>query len=198
MPPDFNKFKKYLKAKETLVMKNLTKILKLGALSLGLFTSLIFSPKAEAIEDRTGFLLGGGAQFSYEINELEKFGGGIHLQAGHAFNNKIQLFGRSSWTYTSKFDVGFSLYDLEAVLRYYVYNNSLYLTGSAGVSYIEAEFAGLVGQSDIGFVLSAGAGYEFGLTDKLGLAPEVSFKFRSIDGFDPHTLNFGATLNYYF
>jgi hypothetical protein len=151
-----------------------------------------------------GFSLGGGSAgvtvFNVSSDRESGFGGGGRI--GYAFNPEwaAGLEGNGwtkevdgeSWT----FSVG------GPAVTFYPGGGGFFVRGGLGVGSIEVAFESgpvTVTASDDGFGFLVGAGYEWRLTRRFALGPEISYAYAKID--DELSLNYVNTtvgLNWYF
>jgi len=143
-------------------------------------------------QSRNGFFIGfglGGGNAGIKNGDNRKTGGAGIFRIGYAVKEDL-VFGleSSGWT-KSETDMGVDLTLTFSVatfgVTYYPGNQGLYIKG--GIGFASSSWEAAMGNakatySDHGFGLLGGAGYEFRLTDKFALGPEVDFAYLNVGG----------------
>ena len=151
-----------------------------------------------------GFNLGGGtAGVNFTGVDSDREGGFAGAgRVGYAFTPELAVgLEGNFWTKevdneTWSFDVG------AASLTYYPGAKGFFVRGGVGVGTMEfqTESNGVTfTASDDGFGFLVGAGYEWRLTRKFALGPEVDYSYGKVnDDVSFNMVNFTAGLNWYF
>ncbi len=139
------------------------------------------SLSAQELVSRKGFLIGLGPLAGYETSGLERFGGGLELRIGGAFNEETLLYYESSSFFTQRDGNEITQFDMQAKFQYFAWGNN-YLDVGAGTSGGETCQNDVCSLSSVGFGFSGGAGHEFRLTQRFALSPEVTLNYRRLDG----------------
>jgi hypothetical protein len=87
---------------------------------------------------------------------------------------------------------------LVASLTYYpVPNSGFFLNGGPGMAGVEADQAGFSGETDMGFGVLAGGGYDFRVGDMVSITPSLSYVWATFDEGEINDLQFaiGVTLH---
>ena len=151
-----------------------------------------------------GFNLGAGtADISADSGEDtdREWGGAGNFRIGGALNNNLLLGGE--FTAWGKEEDGSTL-ALSTVLfavTYYPGDQGLFLRGGVGFGTssfeVEVEDGFKLSKDESGFAMAAAAGYEWRLTRKFALGPQVEFVYLNIGGDFIDTANyFDATLGF--
>lgn len=151
-----------------------------------------------------GFNLGAGtadATIPGAEDTDREWGGSGNLRLGGAINDNLLLGAETSGWTKEENGVTLSLGTLAAAVTYYPGESGLFLRGSIGfasASY-EVDLGGGLTQSETenGLGLGAAFGYEWRLTQKFALGPQVEFVYLNIGGDFIDTANFfDATLGF--
>jgi len=158
-------------------------------------------------QDHHGFFLGfnlgaGTAEVSSggESSDRE-WGGAGNFRLGGAVKNDLLIGGEfTGWT-KDKDGTTVSLSTALFAVTYYPGNQGFFLRGGMGFgsSHFEQDVAGGYKRSkdETGFALAGAAGYEWRLTRKFALGPQVEFNYLNIGGDLVDTANFfDATLGF--
>jgi hypothetical protein len=151
-----------------------------------------------------GFNLGGGtADMSVPgAGNSDRQGGGVaNLRIGGAIKNNLLIGAETSGWARNENNTTVSLSTLVFAATYYPGSEGFFLRGGAGFggASTEKDLGNDETQSkhDTGFALSAAAGYEWRLTKKFALGPQVEFVYLNIGGDLVDTANFfDATLGF--
>ncbi len=179
--------------------------LAVAALATSLFAGTAFAGSHP--QDHNGFFIGfnlgaGTAQIKNDGESSDReWGGAGNFRLGGAIKNNLLLGGEfTGWTR----DQDGSTVSLSSVLfavTYYPTNEGFYLRGGMGFgsSHFSIDLGDDVTQSkdESGFALALATGYEWRLTKKFALGPQVEFNWMDIGGDLVETANFfDATLGF--
>ena len=158
--------------------------------------------------DHTGFFIGfnlgaGSADISIPnfVDTDREWGGAGNFRIGGAIKNNLLLGAESSAWVKDENGTTVSLSSLAFAVTYYPGELGFFLRGGAGfaTSSVEVEIANGYTQSksETGFGLQAAMGYEWRLTKKFAMGPQVEFVYLNIGGDLVDTANFfDATLGF--
>jgi hypothetical protein len=132
------------------------------------------------LAERKGFLLGIGPIVGGETNVIKKFGGGIGVRIGGAFNDRFQLYYEDSSLFTSKNCHFISLMTGMATFQAFMFDNAYAKTG-IGFSVADVETTSNNYKEYWGWGADVGVGYEFRITKHFVMAPEIIFNYQRID-----------------
>lgn len=156
--------------------RNLLK--KLVGLSLAVLLSSFISLSAQARGEREGFLVGGSVFFGGDVADLDAAGGGIGLRIGAGLNERLLLYFEGDNFFTSKFD---EFVDISTALAKAQYFFTDHVFGNLGIG---LGFASIKNDTDAGFGMNLGGGYEFRITERFVISPELSFTYAHINDAD--------------
>lgn len=151
-----------------------------------------------------GFNLGGGtADISVPDGEDtdREWGGVGNFRIGGAIKNNLLLGAETSGWVKDENNTTVSLSTIEFAATYYPGSEGFFLRAGAGFGTTSVErdlgSEGKLSKDESGFALSAAAGYEWRLTNKFALGPQVEFVYLNIGGDLVDTANFfDATLGF--
>jgi len=151
-----------------------------------------------------GFNLGGGtADISVPDGEDtdREWGGAANLRLGGAIKNNLLLGAETSGWARNENSTTVSLSTIVFAVTYYPGSEGFFVRGGAGFggASTEVDLANdtTLSKHDTGFAMSAAAGYEWRLTKKFALGPQVEFVYLNIGGDLVDTANFfDATLGF--
>jgi len=141
--------------------------------------------------DRNGFVIGfslGGGSAGIKDGDSREGGGTGNFRIGYAVRPDLVLhFEGTGWTRTFAEPIGdvtwtFSTYGASAT--YYVPNSGAFIRGGigAGVANVELASGGVkVSADETGLGLVVAGGYEWRLTQKFALGPQVEFTYQDLD-----------------
>lgn len=150
--------------------------------------------------NRTGFFLSGIAQLGSELIENQRLSAGAGLRIGGGISDNITFYleARGSWVDQSAFsDLFFA--DFQAKIQIYPVNDFYFNLGlglASGRVTVGKVFP--VTDYEVGLGLSAGLGYEFRITKRMFIAPELSFDYRRLGSKNYFTPNLGVVLGAHF
>lgn len=146
-----------------------------------------------------GFGLGGGSQGVEDLDEREGGPTG-NFRIGYAVQPTLVLQLESLAWFKSQEneivgfepfsgdpiigDITFTFSTTVAALTYYPPSSGLFLRGGVGVGMAEIEIEALgvtISDDETGLGLLGALGYEWRLTRKFALAPEIDFTYQSLD-----------------
>ena len=141
--------------------------------------------------DRNGFMIGfglGGASLGLENGDEREGGVAANFRIGYALRHDLVLhYEGNAWTKTFDGvlgDVTWTFSTSTAALTWFPSNVGLFLRGGAGLgtARVELETAGVtVSDSESGFGFLLAGGYEWRLTKKFALAPQVEYSYQQLD-----------------
>lgn len=143
--------------------------------------------------DRNGFMIGfgvGGGGASLDGSDREGGATG-NFRIGYALRPDVVLhYEGAAWTRTfdePAGDVTWSFSTNAAALTYYPPQSGLFVRGGIGfgTARVEVKTGNVkVSHDETGLGLLAAAGWEFRLTRKFALAPQLGFAYQTLDGLD--------------
>lgn len=144
--------------------------------------------------DRHGFMIGFGVGGgSAGIKDGDQREGSVtgNFRIGYALRPDLVLhYEGAAWTKTfdeTAGDVTWTFSTSAAALTYYPPETGLFLRGGIGLgtANVELKANGVkISDSETGFGLLVAAGWEFRLTQKFALAPQVEFAYQKLDTLD--------------
>lgn len=155
--------------------------------------------------DRNGFMIGfgvGGSSAGLEDADGREASGTFNFRIGYAVRPDLVLhYEGAAWSKTfdgALGDLTWTFSTNTAALTYYPPNTGLFLRGGVGFGTASAELAigGIkVSDDETGFGLLVATGWEWRLTDKFALAPQVEFDYQVLDQLGSANL-IGGGLNF--
>jgi len=151
-----------------------------------------------------GFNVGAGSAdigFSDAEDTDREWGGNANFRLGGALKNDLLLGAESSAWAKDEDGTTVSLSTITFDVTYYPDDLGFFLRAGIGfaTSSVEVDFGGGLTQTndDTGFGLTAAMGYEWRLTGKFALGPQVEFAYLNVGGDVVDTANFfDATLGF--
>lgn len=158
--------------------------------------------------DRNGFMIGfglGGGDAGIKGGGDREGGATGNLRIGYALRPDVVLhYEGAAWTRTfdqGAADVTWSFSTNAAAITYYPPATGLFVRGGIGfgTARVEVKTGGVkVSADENGFGFLAAAGWEFRLTRKFALAPQVEFAYQKLDTLDASNFfDFGLGFNWY-
>jgi outer membrane protein with beta-barrel domain len=166
-------------------------------------------PTAAAAQPQTrqGWLIGlglggGSAGISADGNSSDREGGvAASLRAGYAFNPRVSLeLGASAWTKEEN-NATLTFSATGPVLNYYPGAEGLVLRAGVGVGTGEASLQSgntTITASETGLGVMGGMGYEFRVTPRFALGPQIYAGWIDLDSFNANWVNFELGFHWYF
>jgi len=156
---------------------------------------------------RQGWLLGlgfggGSAAVSDDSGSSDRQGGFAgSLRVGYAFTPEVSLeLNSNAWIREeSGTTVSFSV--AAVALNYYPGAAGLVLRGGVGVGTVDVSTSfgpGTISASETGLGLTGGAAYEFRVTQRVALGPQIDFAWTNQQGFNTNHINGGLAVTWYF
>jgi hypothetical protein len=161
---------------------------------------LAVSPAAAGTHEqsRTGFFIGFGAGWGNAGTEVALFGDvdrensvSANFRLGWAVSDNATI-GLESTTWLKEYDIGAFGADMQLTgtvtafaLTYFPQNMGLYFRGGVGLGAASAQIeSGTISFEDteVGLGLLGAVGYEWRLTSKFALGPQVQWAYMNIDG----------------
>lgn len=155
----------------------------------------------DAFSERKGFILGFDAGGGYEYYNLTKTSGlsvGVgSIKAGWGLSEKILLLAEMGYSVGSKDKMPSML--LTYLAPQIFATDSFYVRPELGFAYGRVEKTSGAAKEN-GYGLSAGlaSGYEFRLTKRFALSPEVQFRYARVEGGNAYITGAYADLRWYF
>ena len=157
--------------------------------------------------DRSGFFIGfnlGGGTADINVDNFDtdrEWGGAGNFRLGGAIKNNLLLGAESTAWVKDEDGATVSLSSLLFGVTYYPGDMGFFLRGGIGFgsSSFEADLGGgfRLSKDETGFALAGAVGYEWRLTGKFALGPQVEFTYMNIGGDLVDTANFfDATLGF--
>lgn len=172
---------------------------------LGVFTFFILtsSSQAQELSSRKGFFLNLGIGAAYEMNLYDEWGGVFALELGGGVNERLLLSGEAKGFATEIDGVDLTLSQLLFRAHYFpIENNPFYVVGGLGFAMARADTTiggvDIAAESDLGFSMEVGAGYEFRLGRKFHISPEAFFNYSIIEEESVPILGATARFGWYF
>lgn len=175
-------------------------------LAVAAFAIVLYAASASAGKyphDHHGFFLGfnlGGGTADISVPELDdsdrEWGGAANLRLGGAIKNNLLLGAETSGWARNENSTTVSLSTIVFAVTYYPGSSGWFLRGGAGFGGTSTEKdtnAGTLSNHETGFAMSAATGYEWRLTKKFALGPQVEFVYLNIGGDLVDTANFFNT-----
>ena len=150
-----------------------------------------------------GFNLGAGTA-DINVDDVDtdrEWGGAANFRAGGAIKDNLLLGGEITGWAKEEDGNTLSLSTFLFDVTYYPGNEGFFLRGGVGfgTSSFEADAGDgfTLSKDETGFAMAAAAGYEWRLTNKFALGPQVEFNYLNIGGDLVDTANFfDATLGF--
>ena len=141
--------------------------------------------------DRNGFMIGfgvGGASLGIQDGDSREGSATGNFRIGYAVRQDLVLHLESNaWTKTFEEiigDVTWTFSAATAALTYYPPGTGLFLRGGVGVGManVEVKTMGVkVSDDESGFAFLLAGGYEWRLSKKFALAPQVEYSYQDLD-----------------
>lgn len=142
----------------------------------------LMSFSAQARGERKGFMVGGNALVGGEVADLDIFAGGIGLRIGAGLSDKLLLYYEGETLIGSKYGTTAAVGTSLAKAQYF-FTDHIYANAGVGLGILSFEADG-ERASKAGFGMNVGAGYEFRITERFVISPELSLTYAHVSRFD--------------
>ncbi len=153
------------------------------------YSDVDFEGRAVYIEETEvhhGFFAGLGPMFGYETHALKAPAGGMTSQVGYQFNNRFSLLLQADIWYSRDNSVDYIMFPIMPTLKVILDNEFFFFVG-AGYTYLWSSSGQKMGsrvatpsRSYNGWSVFAGAGYDYWLSEKLVISPQVGLDYTRI------------------
>jgi opacity protein-like surface antigen len=141
--------------------------------------------------DRNGFAIGfgfGGGSAGIQDGDQREGGGTGNFRIGYAVTPEILIhFEAAAWTRTFSENIGdvtWTFSTSAAAVTYFPSNVGVFVRGGIGIGIAQVEIEEnnvKVSSDETGFGFLVAAGYEWRLTTKFALAPQIEYSYQDLD-----------------
>lgn len=137
--------------------------------------------KVQEFNPRKGFFLSWGPLFGGEVRVLEQFVAGAELRFGVGITDRTLLYSESVFIYTNHQQLDYFTFLEQVKVQHFVYNE-LYFNFGVGIAVgdIAPVSAPTTSATKIGVSSSVQLGYEFRMTKKFAVSPEVGLYYHHL------------------
>lgn len=163
---------------------------------------LLFTASPLAAQEKKGLFIGVGLGWGSldltcdgcEVNRESGFSGNFRI--GGVINDKLLIGGETEGWYKSEDGASVSFSTVTASAYFYPASKGLYLRGGIGLAVLSASDS-FDSDSETGFGVSFGAGYDIPIARKTALTPYANWMFGSFDGFGANVAQLGLAVSFY-
>lgn len=130
---------------------------------------------------RKGFFLSWGPLFGGEVRVLEQFVAGAELRFGVGITDRTLLYSESAFMYTNHQQLDYFSFLEQVKVQHFVYHE-LYFNFGVGIAVgdIAPVSAPTTSATKVGVSSSVQLGYEFRMTKKFAVSPEVGLYYHHL------------------